>query len=222
MFIREFFKIDSVDRKINSFMFRANPVGSAYDTLNVDSTKYMEPTFPGELYNIEVFAPAPGAEVIYRFDSRYPPNSSQGKMKGRPVGIEYLGEEFKTIMLSFPLYYLDTLDARNLMKTVLKYKFTKPVGIPESGDPDKGLDVKIWPNPFGKVTNITFTTGASSSVTIVVYNMQGMPVANLLDRKLEAGVHTIGFGAGLLPPGVYNVVVKSGSSVSTAKAVLIR
>ncbi|MEI6454852.1 MAG: M20/M25/M40 family metallo-hydrolase [bacterium] len=221
-FINRYFKVDSVNRKINSFMFRANPVGSNYDTLNVDSTKYMEPTFPGELYNIEVFTPAAGAGVIYRFDSRYPPNSSQGIMNGKAVGIEYLGEDFKTILISFPLYYIDTLDARRLMETVLKYKFTKPVGIPESSKLSDALALKVFPNPFRDLTSLSFTTSESSVVKVKVYNMQGVRVANLLDKKLDAGTHTLRLRAGMLPPGIYNVVVMSGGSVSTAKAVLIR
>jgi hypothetical protein len=221
-FINRYFKVDSVNRKINSFMFRANPVGAGYDTLNVDSTKYMEPTFPGELYNIEVFTPAAGAEIIYRFDSHYPPNTSQGIMKGKAVGIEYLGDDFKTIMISFPLYYIDTLDARKLMKTVLKYKFTFPVGIPEGSKFSDALALKVFPNPFRDLTNLNFTTLESSVVTVKVYNMQGVHVANVLDKKLDAGTHTIRLGAGMLPPGIYNVVVKSGGSVSIAKAILIR
>ncbi len=221
-FINHFFKIDSVDRKINSFMFRANPVGADYDTLRVDSTKSMEPTFPGELYNIEVFAPSAGAAVIYKFDSRYPPNSSQGKMKGRPVGIEYMGDDFKTILLSFPLYYIDTLDARRLMETVLKYKFTKPVGIPETGNRSGDLALKVYPNPFSDVTNVSFTNDKASDFTVMVYNMQGALSATLMNGRLDGGNHTLSIKAGDLPSGIYQVVVKNGKSVSTAKVVLIR
>ena len=131
-FINRYFKVDSVNRRVGSFMYRAYPDAGDYDTLYVDPLKWMEEEYPGEIYNIEVFTPAEGGQSIYRFDSHYPPTSGLGAMQGKTVGLEYMGGANKTIMLSFPLWYLDTADARGLMKYVVTEKFNYPIGIEEN------------------------------------------------------------------------------------------
>jgi len=84
-FISRIFKIDSVDKQINSFMYKAYPSAEGYDTVHVDQGKSLTPEFPGELFNIEVFTPTAEGSVIYRFDSRWDPSTSQGKMQNHPV-----------------------------------------------------------------------------------------------------------------------------------------
>lgn len=221
-FINRYFKVDSVNKKINSFMYRAYPVAAKYDTLNIDHMKWMEPAFPGELYNIEVFTPDKDAEVIYRFDSHYPSNTSYGAMQGKAVGLEYLGDDFKTILLSFPLFYVDTLDARELMKTVMKYKFSHPVGIQEPVKPEDNLMFRIYPNPFCDITTLSFRIGVTTQATVLVYNMQGTLISILLNRKLDTGTHTIELMGSDLPAGVYQVFLKTTNSVATKKIVLVK
>ncbi|TRZ75356.1 MAG: M20/M25/M40 family metallo-hydrolase, partial [Bacteroidetes bacterium] len=55
-FSRTYFKADSVNFKFNSIMNRANAAFPGYDTLYTDTHKTLDPSFPGEIFNIEVFA----------------------------------------------------------------------------------------------------------------------------------------------------------------------
>jgi len=221
-FINRYFKVDSVNRKINSFMYRAYPVAADYDTLNVDPVKWMEPTYPGEIYNIEVVTPGQDAMVIYRFDSHYQSNTPLGMMQDKAVGLEYLGDDFRTILLSFPLYYMDTLDARKLMKTVMKYKFTHPVGIAEQPQPTDNLIFRTYPNPFRDIITLSFRIGETTGTTLQIYNMQGVLICTLLDRKLDPGIHTVELMGNDLPSGIYQLILKTKSAVSAKKIVLIK
>ena len=221
-FISKYFKIDSVDRQINSFMYRAYPVADDYDTLRVDSLKSLIPEYPGELLNIEVFAPTSEGRVIYRFDSHYYSGTNQGKMQDRPVGIEYMGEDFKTILLSFPLYYMDTMDARHFLAYVLKYKFGNPTGIPVPGSSVLSGLLPNYPNPFSVETTIPFILDERSQVTLTIYSVQGKPVMELVNNELSQGIYHIKFSSGRLPAGLYQVVLKTERSLNTRKIVLIR
>jgi hypothetical protein len=86
----------------------------------------MTPSYPGELYNIEFYFPSTGGNFIYRFDSKHPSTTPLGAAQDQGVGIEYMGDDHKTVWLSFPLYYLDTADARKLVRYVINSQ-TQPV-----------------------------------------------------------------------------------------------
>ena len=221
-FINQYFKIDSVDRQVNSFLYQAYPSADDYDTLRVDPDKNLTTEYPGELFNIEVFAPTAEGTVIYRFDSHYDPSTSQGKMQGRPVGIEYMGDDFKTIFMSFPLYYIDTVDAKNLLKYVMKYKFGDPTGIPNYTQTNDVVLMQNYPNPFSSTTTIPFIVEEPTHVSLAVYSLQGSKVAQLIDKKLVKGIYNINFSSSRLPSGLYQVVLKTDRSLFTRKIVLIR
>jgi len=221
-FISRIFKIDSVDRQINSMMYQAYPSAEGYDTLRVDPLKNVTPEFPGELYNIEVFAPTTEGSVIFRFNSRYSPGTTLGKMQDRPVAIEYMGDDYKTIFMSFPLYYIDTNDARNLMQYILKYKFGSTTGVAPAIQHSDVVLFQNYPNPFSGETTIPFMVEKPGHVTLSVVDMQGVPVAELINSKLEKGYYNINFSSGRLPSGIYQVVLQTGRSLYTRKIVLIK
>ena len=215
----QLFKVDSVDRKLQSMMFRANPSATGYNTLNIDSLKYMDKSFPGQLYNIDVFAPGPESSIIYRFDSHYDSTTSMGKMKHRPVGLEYMGSDYKSILLSFPLYYLDTNDARELIHFVVTKKFGYPVGI--SGKPPaEKFSLRVFPNPVTEKCNVAFNLNKSGRVTISLISPLGQSTV-WLDRKLEPGEHFLTFPASSLPGGLYEVLLRQDGEFALKKIIRI-
>jgi len=221
-FITAYFKIFGADREMISLMYRAYPDMAGYDTLRVDSLKQMSPNFPGELYNIETLTPSADASVIYRFDSRYDSTTNYGASQGRAVGIEYMGNDFKTIVLSFPLYYLDRVDARKLMKYVLNEKFTHPTGIPGPVAAKDDNTLAVYPNPASGSFTCSWSLDEPSTVTLTLYDLQGRKIRTLLQAKQERGSHTARFNAGTLPSGIFQVVLTTGGSVAVKKVVLVR
>jgi hypothetical protein len=145
-----------------------------------------------------------------------------GASQGKTVGIEYMGDDFRTILLSFPLWYLDTSDARNLMKFVMREKFNHPTGVPGE-ERQAGLALnQNYPNPFRETTTITYTLDAVSSVQLYICNMQGEVVQQLVNSKMEKGLHTQQFSAGNLPSGVYQICLRSSRGIDVKKMVIIR
>lgn len=214
----DLFKVDSIDKKFQCLMFRANAVLPDYDTLNVDSLKYMDDSHPGELYNVDVFTPSPAANIIYRLDTHFDSTSAMGKMKHRPVGLEYMGSDHKSILLSFPLYYLDTADARNFMQYVMREKFTHPVGIPATIMSEQ-MNLQVYPNPAREVCNLGFTLKQSGRVRISLTSIDGKVIAIWLDRKLDAGAHYLRFSLSSLAVGLYQVKVQCEEGTAVSKII---
>lgn len=71
----------------------------------------------GHLNDIQVFGPAEGAEVIYRFDS----DPYHSGYQDRPVGIAYDTYDGKRVILGFPIYWLTQESAQALIIRVMEY-----------------------------------------------------------------------------------------------------
>ena len=220
--MRDFFKVDSAFRKINALMYQAYPATADYDTLRADVHKAMNSGYPGEVYNVEVYRPTAEGTTTYRFDSHYPPTNPLGIMQDKPVGQEYIGPGYRTILLGFPLYYIDTADAKNLVKNVMTNKFTHPTGMPEPGPGKDLLEFSAWPNPFTMQTTLSFRTSQSAQIRLFVINMKGVVVAEIMNARLDAGVHRFNLPGGDLPPGLYQAILTTDNGVSSYKIVHIR
>lgn len=81
-----------------------------------------------------------------------------------------------------------------------------------------------FPNPFNPATTIRFTLPESQRISLVVYNMMGQQVAELLSNEVQsAGSHSVRFDAGGLSSGVYFYRLQSGSGKSiTRKLTLMK
>ena len=79
-----------------------------------------------------------------------------------------------------------------------------------------------YPNPFNPTTTIQFAVPSVSDVKLEVFNILGQKVATLVNRRMEAGVHTVNFNATNLSSGVYFYRLQSGSFVQTKKMMLVK
>ncbi len=84
---------------------------------------------------------------------------------------------------------------------------------------------KIYPNPFNPQTNIRFSLKNDAPVEVVIFNLRGQKVRNLLSAQKTAGFHNIewnGLDNSGMPcsSGVYTVSVKIGKDVFTRQMVM--
>ncbi len=79
-----------------------------------------------------------------------------------------------------------------------------------------------YPNPFNPTTTITFAVPNQSKVKLNVYNIIGEKVAELVNREMSAGYHSISFDASSLGSGVYFYRLTSGSYSETKKLVFLK
>jgi hypothetical protein len=80
-----------------------------------------------------------------------------------------------------------------------------------------------YPNPFNPATRIQFDLLNETTPTLIVYDVTGREVANLLDgNRLSAGTHVVEFDAGNLPSGVYFYRLQTSLLSQTRKMILIK
>lgn len=79
-----------------------------------------------------------------------------------------------------------------------------------------------FPNPFNAQTVIEFSLARRSSVLLVVYDMLGREVANLLEEEKEAGMYHIPFDGTALSSGLYVIKLCADTAVETKKMLLLR
>lgn len=79
-----------------------------------------------------------------------------------------------------------------------------------------------YPNPFNPVTNIKFALPKPAKVTLVVYNLVGEKVADLLNEDKEAGFYDVKFEGNSFSSGVYIFRLTAEDFVQTKKMTLIK
>ena len=79
-----------------------------------------------------------------------------------------------------------------------------------------------YPNPFNPTTTIRFALPKAGDVSLVVYDILGRKVTELIHGNLTAGYHTVNFNASNLASGVYFYRIQAGDFVSVKKLMLLK
>lgn len=79
-----------------------------------------------------------------------------------------------------------------------------------------------FPNPFNPSSIITFQIPESGNIRLTVYNALGQKIAVLLNKEMQAGIHTFHWNADNLESGVYFYNLQYGNMLLTRKAVLLK
>ncbi len=79
-----------------------------------------------------------------------------------------------------------------------------------------------YPNPFNGSTNIEYSLSQPGRVTVVIYDILGRKIENLIDENQAAGKYLINWNADNYPTGIYFVRLKMGDYSDTIKITMIR
>jgi hypothetical protein len=79
-----------------------------------------------------------------------------------------------------------------------------------------------YPNPFNPVTMIRYDLKEAGRTQLVVFDVMGRKVAELVDAAQVPGSYEVPFDAASLPSGVYFYRLQSGHFVRTSKMVLMK
>lgn len=79
-----------------------------------------------------------------------------------------------------------------------------------------------YPNPFNPSTQIQFDLQKSAFVKLIVYDVLGKEVAQLVNEDLRAGSYSVDWNAGKYPSGVYFYKILSGDYSATKRMVLLK
>jgi photosystem II stability/assembly factor-like uncharacterized protein len=79
-----------------------------------------------------------------------------------------------------------------------------------------------YPNPFNPSTKIKFEIPKSGKVELVIYDITGRKVQELLNENLSAGSYEMIFNASNLSSGIYFYVLKSFDHISSKKMIYLK
>ncbi len=87
--------------------------------------------------------------------------------------------------------------------------------------------IQNYPNPFNHTTTLTYSLKKETPVKIVISDLSGRTVTNLLDEVQLAGEHTInwdatGISGNHVKSGIYFCTINMGASTSTIKLIVQR
>jgi hypothetical protein len=103
------------------------------------------------------------------------------------------------------------------------FTYSVIVGVASNHEPVKYSLEQNYPNPFNPYTNISFMLAKNSMVRIVVYDILGRVVVEMLNNRFEQGNHSIRFDARDLSSGVYYYsMYLNGTLFDTKKMILLK
>ena len=79
-----------------------------------------------------------------------------------------------------------------------------------------------YPNPFNPSTNISFDIPQEMHVNLVIYDVSGRAVAELMNEVKSANTYNVVWNANQNASGVYFVKLAAGNTVHTQKIMLIK
>jgi hypothetical protein len=103
----------------------------------------------------------------------------------------------------------------------------RPVSVRENNknnDLAKGnsLNILLSPNPVSNQATLNFAVASLGVATIEVYSMTGEKVANVMNRFVTEGDHSVQFSTSALPVGSYRITLKHNNTVSTVGMSIVR
>lgn len=79
-----------------------------------------------------------------------------------------------------------------------------------------------YPNPFNPVTEFKFRITETGLVTLKIFNVLGVEVANLVDESKSPGEYSVSWDATNMPSGVYIYRLLAGSTAETGRMMLVK
>jgi len=222
-FIYDYFKIKHTENLPMSRFIGAVPANSFYTGLAIDSVKTL-PSMQYHIGGVESLTPTEEASAILVYNSNFSSSQAQGKMKGMPVGVEYLGTDFRTIIISFPLYYMRTEDAKNLINTCIS-RLSGTTSVKNNNSmiiPGHLVLYQNYPNPFNPVTNIEYDIPERSYVEIRISDVLGREIYKLVKEEKQPGRHNVSFNGSALSSGIYFYTLTVGARNTSKKMLLVK
>ena len=83
-------------------------------------------------------------------------------------------------------------------------------------------DIKLYPNPAGNETTLSFNLSTPSNVRIEIVDELGRTISVVADNKMNTGTNKLIINTEAMPGGIYSVVMQNESGRSTKRLSVIK
>ncbi|MHC1736403.1 MAG: T9SS type A sorting domain-containing protein [Ignavibacteriaceae bacterium] len=102
------------------------------------------------------------------------------------------------------------------------YAYSKEVEVEVLSIPGQYNLAQNYPNPFNPTTNIRFSIPQAGAVSLVVYNLVGEKVVDLINGLKEAGEYNVNLDGSKLSSGTYIYTLSVNGNVISKKLTLLK
>jgi hypothetical protein len=181
-----------------------------------------------EVYQNEVLNPEISSITAFIFEDG--PINGQAYAYHNTCALSLDNLIYKSFFTSFDLsQFTDDNDINMIIGDALEWFEIEPVG-----SDDEVIEVpgsfslnQNYPNPFNPTTTIKFTTANTVNTEIVIYNIKGQKVKQLVSSQLLADQHSVVWdgkdeNGKSVTSGIYFYKMNSGKFTSTKKMILLK
>ena len=223
-FLWDYFGVDGITYK-KAKAFTGGTGQGIFPDVALDPSR-LNPNWDGKLIRAEYLAAIrPDASVGYRFASLDP----DSVYHDQPCALYRNGGGYRTIYWGFPLYHLDSGDARAALEAAMTYfGELSSTGATAASPPVAFALARNRPNPFRTETSIVYAVpGEGADVELAIYDIAGRLVRTLVSGRVPGGVHSClwdGRNAGdrLVASGIYFSRLDAEDRRLTRKLILLR
>ncbi len=192
------------------------------NNLQVDSLK-TPAGFEGHIFHVEGLVPVNSAEPFFCYGSDYQSETAQGIMNGDFVALRHNYGNGLAVLLSYPLYFMQESEVRELLHMIFVSWFNEPVQVVEDivPVPTSLIVCNPFPNPFRKSTTIRLEgVDIQNYLMAEIFNLKGQlvwkTVINPANSVVELNWNGLDSNDRQLSSGIYIVKVfqKDKSRVS--------
>ncbi len=102
------------------------------------------------------------------------------------------------------------------------YKYSETIKVASGITPDNFILYQNYPNPFNPSTLISYYVPQKSKVSLIVYDMLGKVITELVNEEKAPGLYSVNFESNNISSGVYFYTLQSGDFTKTNKMTLLR
>ena len=106
--------------------------------------------------------------------------------------------------------------------SIIKVEYVSVTGITDNIQNLQYSLGQNFPNPFNPITTIKYSIAKEGHVNLIVYDISGSKVAELVNEYKPSGNYSIQFSAGRLASGIYLYKLKSGNFSMSKKFILLK
>lgn|GEM_PF-3401949 len=165
----------------------------------------------------------------------YEINLNEGSLKFAGAALNPINSDEINLILTFRVK--DELPGEATQISFENFRLNENELIPEAGRinldvvssvnnnpeiPEVFCLLQNYPNPFNPTTNIRFGTPEGADVSLIIYDVLGNNVAEIVKGYYNAGYYTISFNASELSSGIYFCEMVAGDFRSVMKIMLMK
>jgi hypothetical protein len=166
-----------------------------------------------------VIVPANGGIGIYTYGS----TANVG-------AVRYENGTYKVVYFAFSLEAacgaMGSVHYSNIIRNIMQWFGATPAAGVEParlGVTPSGYALRAnYPNPFNPVTTLAFDLPRASEVSLVVFDMLGRQVAELVNGRMNSGTHYVSFDGSSLSSGTYFARIKADGFTASQRMTLLK